>query len=475
MILKPDQDAADGTDFEAALRKSLRSDLASWAWYAVSRLGQRPAAHHLLLLEHLQRLTFGHIDRLMILMPPGSAKSTYASVIFPAWWFAQHPRSSIIGASHTASLAVQFSKRVRDTIDQNSARLGYSLMKTSRAGSHWKTMNGGEYYAAGTRGTVVGRRADLVIIDDPLKSQAEADSPFLRDRIWNWYQSDLTTRLKPGARIVLIMTRWHEDDLGGRLLATNQDEWSVLRLPALAEDNDPLHRAPGTPLWPEWENAEALQRKRQSMGERTWSALFQQSPVPPTGGLFDVSKIRVVEHETTMSEVATVRAWDLAATVASGANDPDWTVGLKLARDARGVYTILDVVRLRGTAREIEEAIVATSNADGPSVLIGLPEDPGQAGKSQVSYYVSRLSGHTVTASRETGSKASRAAPVASQVNAGNLCIAKGRWNHTLTEELRLFPFGRKDDQVDALSRAFELLINGTRTVRKVTVPLLFR
>lgn len=471
----PDQNGSDGKNFEAALRNSLRSDLASWARYAVSRLGQRPAAHHLLLLEHLQQLTFGEIDRLMILMPPGSAKSTYASVIFPPWWFIQHPRSSVIGASHTASLAVQFSKRVRDTIDQNSARLGFSVKKTSRAASHWKTVSGGEYYAAGTRGTVVGRRADLVIIDDPLKSQAEADSPFLRDKIWSWYQSDLTTRLKPGARIVLIMTRWHEDDLGGRLLATNQDEWSVLRLPALAEENGPLCRLPGTPLWPEWENTEALHRKRQSIGERTWSALFQQSPVPPTGGLFDVSQFRIVEHETTAPEVAVVRAWDLAATAATGTNDPDWTVGLKLARDARGTYTVLDVVRLRGTAREIEEAIIATSNADGPAVVIGLPEDPGQAGKSQIAYYVSRLSGYTVAASKETGSKASRAAPVASQVNAGNFCAVKGRWNHSFIEELRLFPFGRKDDQVDALSRAFELLINSTRTARKVTVPLLFR
>lgn len=468
-------DLSGGAAFEAALRKSLRADLVSWAAFAVSRLGQRPAAHHLLLLEHLQRLTRGDIDRLMVLMPPGSAKSTYTSVIFPPWWFIQHPNSSVIGASHTGSPALQFSKRVRDTIDQHSARLGYSVAASSRAASYWRTEAGGEYYAAGTRGTVVGRRADLVIIDDPLKSQAEADSPYLRDRIWNWYQSDLTTRLKPAARIILIMTRWHEDDLGGRLLARNGAEWNILRLPALAEDNDPLGRAIGGPLWPEWENAADLARKRQSVGERTWSALFQQSPVPPTGGLFDVSRIRAIDFHATQPDTVTVRAWDLAATASTGSNDPDWSVSLKLTRDGHGIFTILDVVRLRGTAREVEEAIVATASDDGRSVIIGLPEDPGQAGKSQIAYYVSRLAGHTVVASREAGSKDSRATPVASQVNAGNFCIVRGRWNHALLDEFRLFPFGRKDDQVDAVSRAFDLLVTSSRATRKVNVPLLFR
>jgi predicted phage terminase large subunit-like protein len=461
--------------FEAALRKALRSDLVSWAAFAVSRLGLRPAAHHLLLLEHLQKLTRGDIDRLMVLMPPGSAKSTYTSVLFPPWWFIQHPSSSVIGASHTASLALQFSKRVRNTIDQHSARLGYSVEASSRAVSYWRTETGGEYYAAGTRGTVVGRRADLVIIDDPLKSQAEADSPFLRDRIWDWYQSDLTTRLKPAARIILIMTRWHEDDLGGRLLTRNEAEWNILRLPALAEDNDPLGRLAGTPLWPEWENGAALARKRQSVGERTWSALFQQNPVPPTGGLFEVSRIRPTEFDQNEADTLTVRAWDLAATASTGTNDPDWSVGLKLTRDARGMFTILDVVRLRGTPLEVEEAVVATADRDGQSVVIGLPEDPGQAGKSQVAYFTSRLAGFTVSTSRETGSKESRAAPVASQVSAGNFCIARGKWTQSLLDELRLFPFGRKDDQVDALSRAFNLLIMPPKSARRVNVPLLFR
>jgi predicted phage terminase large subunit-like protein len=463
------------TAYEIELRASLRSNLTGWASYAVARVGQRPAAHHRLLLEHLERISRGEIDRLIVLMPPGSAKSTYASILFPAWWFTQHPRSSVIGASHTAALAAHFSRRIRDTITQHKSRLGYEISSSNRAASHWTTTAGGEYYSAGTHGTFVGRRADLIIIDDPLKSQAEADSPSLRDRIWTWYQSDLATRLKPRARIVLIMTRWHEDDLGGRLLARSDTDWVVLRLPALAEADDILGRAPGEPLWPAWESPAELARKRLSVGERTWSALFQQSPRPQTGGLFDVSHLQTTDAASEEGHTLVVRAWDLAATAATGDNDPDWTVGLKLSCNLNGTFTVLDVVRMRGTPRQVEEIIVATAAADGPAVRIGLPEDPGQAGRSQITYLVSRLRGYQVSASRETGGKTVRATPVASQMDAGNIAIVAARWNHALIDELREFPFSRKDDQVDALSRAFGMLINAVRPSRKVNIPFLTR
>lgn len=453
----------------------MRADLTGWASYAVSPIGQKPAAHHLLLLDHLSRLAHDDIDRLMVLMPPGSAKSTYASILFPAWWFTQHPRSSIIGASHTASLAELFSRRIRDTVLRHGARLGYQVSAADRSATHWTTSTGGEYYATGTHGAVVGRRADLVVIDDPLKSQDEADNVHLRDRLWHWYRSDLSTRLKPRARIVLIMTRWHEDDLGGRLLQNEADDWTVLRLPALAEADDPLGRAPGTPLWPEWEDAAALARKRLSVGERAWAALFQQAPRPDTDALFNVERLAVIVPPAVEPDGPTVRAWDLASTVAAGTNDPDWTVGLKLRRETSGVYTILDVARFRGGPREVEDRIISTASADGRRVRIGLPEDPGQAGRSQIAYMATRLSGHIIEASRETGGKTLRAMPVASQVDAGNVRLVKAPWNHALIEELRAFPFGRKDDQVDALSRAFSMLLTAAAPARSASVPFMSR
>ncbi|MBN8910409.1 MAG: terminase family protein, partial [Rhodospirillales bacterium] len=305
--------------------------LNEWAEHALEPLGQKPAAHHRLLLTELEALSRGESDRLMVLMPPGSAKSTYASMLFPAWWFTQHPASNVIAASHTANLAEHFGRQVRNTIIEHATDLGYGLAPDNRAAARWQTTERGTYFAAGVRGPITGRRADLAIIDDPVKSQAEADSPTFRENVWNWFRADLVTRLKPGGRIVLIMTRWHEDDLGGRLLAQNPAEWRLLRLPALAEANDPLGRPEGAPLWPDWEDAAALARRREMVGDRVCSALYQQTPRPPAGSLFRVNDIAVLD-EVPASSGRIVRAWDLAATSETGSNDPDWTVGLKLQR-----------------------------------------------------------------------------------------------------------------------------------------------
>jgi predicted phage terminase large subunit-like protein len=409
----------------------------------------------------------------MILMPPGSAKSTYASVVFPVWWFTQHPRSSIISASHSLSLAEYFSRRVRTLILKKQHYLGFSIARDQRAIDAWTTSSGGDYLSVGIRGAITGRRADLVIIDDPIKSQAEAESGRQRDHIWDWYKSDVTTRLKPGGKVVLIMTRWHPDDLGGHLLEQAQSEWRVVRLPALAETGDPLGRPVGAPLWPEWEDHNALTRKRELIGERAWSALFQQMPLPSGGRLFSIDRITVVQPERNAE--ATVRAWDLAATGNTGRNDPDWTVGIKLSRDNTGRYLILDVARIRGTPHQVEELIVSTAHKDGTKVIVAIPEDPGQAGKSQMSYLTRQLAGFHVVSSRETGSKATRAMPLASQVEAGNVSVIRAEWSRALLDEMRDFPWGRKDDQVDALVRAFTTLTMRPRPSGSIPVSILGR
>lgn len=456
---------------ERALRRSVRSDLTAWATLALAPRGQVPAAHHRLIIQELQALTTGATDRLMLLLPPGSAKSTYASVVFPPWWFVQHPGSSILAASHTASLADHFGRGVRGLIDANGARLGYTLDRTSRAAHRFTTTTGADYFAAGVRGPITGRRADLIIIDDPVKSQAEADNPAARDHLWSWYRSDLVTRLKPGGRILLIMTRWHPDDLGGRILDSG-DPWRTLRLPALAEPGDPLGRAPGDALWPEWEDADAIARKRAIIDERAFATLFQQDPRHSTGRLFLTGTIPTVEDPATTTAV---RAWDLAATAQTAGRDPDFTVGLKLARTATGQFVVLDIVRLRGGPHEVEEAILHTAAADGATVAIGLPQDPGQAGRAQIRYLTSRLAGYRVIASPETGAKETRAMPVASQANAGNLALRRAPWNRPFLEELQDFPNGAKDDQVDALSRAFSMLTDTGQPARRTNLPLFSR
>lgn len=438
--------------------------LLDWSRLVLEPLDMSPAAHHRTLISRLTDVSDGKCDRLMVLMPPGSAKSTYTSMLFPVWWFSVHQRSSVIAASHTAGLATYLSRRARRYAVEHGKEIGVALNPAKRAADQWETIDGGEYIAAGIRGPITGRRADLVVIDDPVKSVAEADSPGIRDQIWDWYRADLLTRLKPDGRIVLVMTRWHEDDLAGRLLNSG-DNWNVLKMPALSPD--------GAALWPEWENAEKIARKRDQLGERMFSALYQQEPTPIGGALFHVERIATLDRAP--QSVRAVRTWDLAATAAVSGRDPDWTVGLKLLRDAGGRITVADVVRFRGGPHEVEEAVVATAAADGTGVAIGLPQDPGQAGKQQVAWLAARLAGFRVTASPETGAKLTRAAPVASQCDAGNLAVVAAPWTRAFLDELRDFPNGRKDDQVDALSRAFSMLAEVPVAARRINLSIMGR
>ena len=460
---------------ERALRLAIRGRLTDWACFALAPMGFEPAAHHRLLIDELEQVASGDNDRLMLLLPPGSAKSTYASLLFPAWWFARHPASSIIATSHTAALAQHFGRGVRTLIDEHGARLGYGVVDANRAAHRFATTRGGQYLAAGARQAVTGRRADLLLIDDPVRNQADADNAVARERLWDWYRSDLVTRLRPGGRVVLVMTRWHPDDLGGRLLGSD-DTWRVVRLPALAEADDPLGRPPGTALWPTWEDEAAVLRKRAIVGERAFAALFQQSPRRMEGQLFTSSRIAILDEVPPgVPAGLVVRAWDLAATAQHGGSDPDWTVGLKLMRTEAGRYVVLDVARFRGAPAEVEDGIRRVAALDGLGVTIGLPRDPGQAGVHQVSYLTARLAGHRVRASPETGAKETRAMPIASQAEVGNLALLRGNWNAVFLDELSGFPNGGKDDQVDALSRAFAMLTDGGAPARFVRGPVLTR
>ncbi len=439
---------------ERVLRGGVRASLQDWARYALAPLGQAPAAHHLAILEALEGVSVGSTRRLMLLLPPGSAKSTYASRLFPAWWFARHPKSAVIAASHTLGLSAHFGRGVRGLIEEHATQLCVRVRGDARAAGGFLTDCGGEYFAVGVNGAVTGRRADLALVDDPVRSMNEAESYSSREHLWSWFGSELVTRLKPAGRIVLVMTRWHVDDLAGRLLG--QGGWSVLRLPALAEIGDPLGRTPGEALWPAWEGRPALLEKQAMLGERQFSTLFQQAPLEAAGRMFDPRLLRVVDA---VPGGMAVRAWDLAATDESMGGNPDWTVGLKLVRTEAGAFCIDDVVRFRRGPAAVAEGIRAAAERDGVAVAIGLPQDPGQAGRAHVMFLVRELAGYRVTAGPETGEKAVRARAVAAQLENGNLSIRRAAWNAAFLDEIAQFPHGAKDDQVDALSRAFGMFL----------------
>jgi predicted phage terminase large subunit-like protein len=298
-----------------------------------------------------------------------------------------------------------------------------------------------------------------------VKSRQDAESETVRERTWNWFISDLRTRLKPASAIVLIMTRWHESDLGGLLEKQQPGLWTILKLPAIAEENDPLGRQIGEWLWSDdaydyASELKALCSEFETNGAtREWAALYQQRPRPTEGALFKTGLIIAID--AIPSGATFIRAWDLAATAQVGTRDPDWTVGLKLARLPDGRWIVADVARDRLDPSGVEKMILATASQDGPTVKISLPQDPGQAGKSQSRNLAGKLAGYDVHVSREDGDKAVRATAVAAQCGVGNLLVLKAPWNAVFLDELSGFPSASKDDQVDALSRAFNVLNSG--------------
>jgi phage terminase large subunit-like protein len=239
------------------------------------------AQHHAQIAAKLEAVERGEIDRLMIFMPPRHGKSELASKRFPAWCLGRDPMRQIIAASYNSDLANDFGRNVRNLVAEpefGQVFPGVSLAPDSQAANRMNTNHGGTYVAAGVGTAVTGRGAHIALIDDPFKDREEADSERRRDLVWDWYRSTLYTRLMPGGAIVLIQTRWHEDDLAGRLLEQEPDQWEVLELPAISDS--------GNALWPEWYPLDALLRIKATVGPREWSALYQQRPQPDEGTFF---------------------------------------------------------------------------------------------------------------------------------------------------------------------------------------------
>jgi predicted phage terminase large subunit-like protein len=284
------------------------------AWY-VTRKKWQAAPHLNLLNRRLLDVAGGRCRRLMITMPPRHGKSMLVSQFFPAWFLGHQPERRVILASYEADFAATWGRKARDVLEEHGQVLfGVKVRQDSKAANRWDLAGRtGGMITAGVGGPITGRGADLLIIDDPIKNAEEAFSENCREAAWHWFVSTAYTRLEPGGAVILIMTRWHVDDLAGRLLAAANEggeRWEVLNLAALAEEGDLLGRRPGEALWPERYPADELAKIRQAQGQFWFEAMYQQSPILPEGNLFKRGWFRAFADKGGVYTLDSGKAWD---------------------------------------------------------------------------------------------------------------------------------------------------------------------
>jgi predicted phage terminase large subunit-like protein len=526
------------TDFQAFLKQT--AGTMTWHW-----------PYQKLIFEQLERITSGESKRLMIFLPPRHGKSELVTNRYAAWRLKQDPKMNIIIGSYNQRLANRFSRKVRITwedslseppavaggltrrenklkqdrqdnqdikgnpdhpvhpVDSSSAfPASSSFQRTPRARlntvSEWETGLGGGVRAVGVGGGITGFGADLVIIDDPIKSRAEAESKTYRERVWEWFNDDLYTRLEPNAAIILIQTRWHEDDLAGRLLREAQEEggehWDVISLPALAERSedtpvlnavastaykqdssprseahedksvlaplfDPLGREPGEALCPDRFTKEDLERIKRKLGSYSFSALYQQRPTPPEGGLFKRSWFTRIANRPP-DNLRWARGYDLAVSTKESA---DFTASFRCALDKQtGDLYIADGFRKRiefpeqkrfvtekiRTERNTEHGIEQALHAQ--AFVQELRRQPG-------------LITRPIRLVRPAADKFTRALSWANLAEEGKVVLVRGttstnpafrqpNWIDAFLEEICNFPNSTHDDQLDAVSIAVQML-----------------
>ena len=419
--------------------------------------GYVDGAHIRTICETVQRFLEGDGKGLAVSLPPRHMKTTIVSEALPAWWLSTHPQGEVIIASYNQSQARKMARSVRLAFDRESHRrmmppCSWDVDSADVLQLSGKLNGRPSLIAAGVGSGITGSGADLLVIDDPVKDMADAESATMRDKVAEWYASTAFTRLSPGGKVLMVATRWHHDDLIGRTLADSPEGWQSLTLPAISED--------GRALWPERYPLESLEAIRRAVGSRVFEALYQGRPTPLEGGMFKRNWIRYGDRFP--DHARRVRYWDKAATSGGG----DWTVGVLMAED-EGRYCVEDVVRLQGSPQEVQARVRATAEMDGWDVSIRMEQEPGSSGVDVIDLYARRiLQGYDFRAEKVTGDKATRANGLAAAMEAGNVDLVRAHWNRDLVDELSEFPLGEHDDQVDAMSGAFrELSRGGTPSV----------
>ena len=426
-----------------------------------------PARHLNLLCKYLEAVERGDIKRFIISMPPRHGKSMTVTQTFPSWFIGKNPYRRVIEVSYGDDLARKFGRENKRKVDEFGSELfDVSIPRGASSSTNW-SLDGypGGMISAGVGGGITGEGADLLVVDDPIKNRLEAESVTYRERLWSEWQDTLMSRLHPGGRVVLIMTRWHEDDLVGRLLRQDTDyEWTFINLPAIAEEGEPdeLGRAPGEPLWPEHGFNEAWARAlMRSVGARTWESLYQGHPRPQDGGLFKASMFRSFRVAGDSYQLLTpdgpkiyskdkCRVFQTCDVAGSTKSSADYFVLGTFALTPGGELLALDILRERLEGPD-QPALMRRKFQEWKPQLIGVES----VSMGLTLYQQTVRDGLPVIKLKPDADKYTRAIPAAARYESGAFYHLEGApWRKDLEAELMAFPNGAHDDQVDVISYA---------------------
>lgn len=453
--------ANDLTPLEAAKRAAVLAagqDLI--AFTLLTKRDYVAAPHHELISSYMQQVESGEIDRLMIFIPPRHGKSEIVSRRFPAWYLGRNPNKQIIAASYNSDLASDFGRDVRNLVADplyNAIFPAVTLRQDSKAADRWNTSSGGAYVAAGVGSGITGRGAHIGVIDDPFKDRREAESETVRDNVWNWYTSTFYTRLMPGAAVVLMMTRWHEDDLAGRLLKAMQqggDQWTIVNLPAVAEGNDDLGRQEGEALWPDWYSEDGLKRIKTAIGTYDWEALYQQRPVSQRGNIFKREWWQYYKEIPDLEVV--LQSWDTAF---KDKDESDYSVCTTWGIYRHKAY-LIDVFKGKLTFPDLEAAAESMAKRYNPRAI--LIEDRASGQSLIQSLGRKRMPIVPVKVDRDKVNRAHATTPL---IEAGAVLLPEwASWVEDYISVMASFPKGATDDEVDSTTQAINYVADSLQS-----------
>ncbi len=418
------------------------------ASFAVFASRERAPWYHYAWLRHLAGELLVPIvnknARIIINAPPRHGKSEFISHWLPTWYLDHNPKNKVILTSYGGEFASDFGRKVRDEFVMNPLTWT-ELRSDSKAVSSWMTTEDGGMFTTGVGGPITGKGADLVIIDDPHKNWEEAMSALSRNRVVEWFNSTLYTRLEPGGSIVLIQTRWHEDDLTGYLVNHHKDKWKLITYPALAEKDDALGREEGEPLCPERYSEQKLHKLKENLGSYIFAGLYQQRPAPIGGGILKKDWFRFYDKIPEQID-EWIQTWDLTFK----ATGTSYVVGQVWARQG-AKYFLIDQMREKLEFVEQVRKIIVMSEK-WPKANRKIIEDAADA-QAVKSTLKDQISG--IVLQKPKGSKEARLASVAGMIESGNVYLPVNRpWVDDFLFEATTFPNAANDDQVDGMTLA---------------------